>query len=88
MVPVVTNLVENAPALEGWKITAFRPRMGAGTAINFAGQLLNADNVKFTYEVISEGTKLDICLFVPVYIEEMKGALYLLLDGVLGNMML
>ncbi|MEK4438974.1 hypothetical protein [Paenibacillus sp. FSL K6-2862] len=85
MIPVVQGLVDSAPPLEGWKVTAFRPRMETDIQVNFGNYLLKADNVTFDYETIPKGTMLDITLFIPQYSDEMKSAIYILLDGILGE---
>ncbi|WP_059173370.1 hypothetical protein [Bacillus sp. FJAT-27445] len=84
LIPIVLKLINAAPDLEKWKITAFRQRM-EGMEINFNGYKINEDKVFFTYDFISDKKYININIFTENFKTEMKGALYLLLDNCIGE---
>jgi hypothetical protein len=85
--PDVIKLVESAPTLDKWKIIAFRPRK-ANTVLEFNnGITLGVHDIFFSYE-ITDDQKIGVTLYVKGLNEdknEMTGAIFVLLDCVLGE---
>ena len=84
-IPVVESLVGQAPTIPGWKITAFRPRMGDGMSIRYGKYEISADTLTFTSKEVPGESMLDIHVFVEHYEEEMNGALFIILDFLIGE---
>ncbi|WP_059173377.1 hypothetical protein [Bacillus sp. FJAT-27445] len=84
LIPTVLKLINAAPDLEKWKMTAFRQRM-EGMEINFNGYKLNEDHVFFAYDFSSDKKYINRNIFTKNFETEMKGALYLLLDSCIGE---
>lgn len=84
LIPVVLKLVNLAPSIHNWKFTAFRQRE-EDVEINFKGYVISSDTVFFAYELSPDEKQIGIYLFVENYEEEMMGALFLLLDSLLGE---
>ena len=84
--PAVISLVESAPALDQWSITAFRPRRAIPNIVEFRGKRINPIDVQFT--LLVNGATPGIYLFIPDYREgdvDLKQIGYLLLDDTLGE---
>lgn len=84
--PAVLNLVEAAPRLERWKITAFRPRRDPLYEIELRGMKVSPDKVEFA--LLNKGSEIGIYLFIPSYTDrdpDYKQLGYLLLDNALGE---
>ncbi|WML46648.1 hypothetical protein RCG23_13405 [Neobacillus sp. PS3-34] len=84
LIPYVLKLVNIAPKLKNWKITAFRQRM-EGIEINFNGFRISEDTVLFTYDYTADSNFINVNLFLENYEAEMQGTLFLLLDSCLGE---
>jgi hypothetical protein len=84
LIPFVLKLVNTAPNLKLWKITAFRQRM-EGMEISYNGYRLSEDNIFFSYQFTSEKNFIHVQIYVEDYEEDMTGALFLLLDSCLGE---
>lgn len=86
--PSVIQLVEKAPLVSGWKITAFRPRTDIGlfTLMSDGREYYASD---FYFWLQREETNVDLILYVPGLSEENRGQFvevcYLLLDMALGE---
>jgi hypothetical protein len=84
--PAVSALVDSAPRLEHWRITAFRPRRTPPNIVEFRGKRVNSKDVKFT--LLDNGKVAGLHLFIPNFREDdadLKQIGYLLLDDVLGE---
>ena len=83
--PAVIELVNSAPVLDGFKITAFRPRCGDGFQLQVAGQTIT--DQLLTYRLISESDTLGIELFIDCDLDEkLQGMVgFLSLDQRLGE---
>ena len=87
--PAVRRLVEAAPDLPRWKITAFRPRRSDLTDMRLKiGELdLGPEDITFLAE--PEGKKLDLVLYLPDYESTpdhvYEQAAFLFLDLALGE---
>jgi hypothetical protein len=84
--PAVVSLAKQAPELQKFYVTAFRPRRPPVNAIECGGVRVNPDEVKVS--LLSDGKKAGLHLFLPVAVKEdnaRKIIGYLLLDEVLGE---
>jgi len=84
--PIVISLIDKAPNIDKWKISAFRQRIaGDGLAIKFGELSIGYDDMYFRY--IEENGKLGIELNIRHYTEEpmMQNAIYILLDSLIGE---
>ncbi|WP_271068338.1 hypothetical protein [Caulobacter sp. NIBR1757] len=83
--PAVIELVKSAPALDGFKITAFRPRSPDGFRLEVAGQSITDDVL--SYRLLPEGDTLGIELFIDCDLDERGRTLvgFLSLDQRLGE---
>jgi len=81
----VTRTVRAAPPLAGFKVTAFRRRMGPDVALGMFGHELTFDQVR--YESWAEGDRLGVRLYIPVDVDEAErhAMAFLLLDMALGE---
>jgi hypothetical protein len=81
----VIDLVQSAPPLDGFKITAFRPRCGDGLQLEVAGQTIT--DQLLTYRLISEGDLLGLELFIDSDLAEKVRSMvgFLSLDQRLGE---
>ena len=84
--PAVVFLADVAPALDQWRVTAFRPRRTPINIVELEGKCVAPDNVQFS--LLDNGTSAGIYLFIPGL---RKGDIvfkqigYLLLDDALGE---
>jgi len=86
--PVVQQLVAAAPAVRGWKVTAFRPRGRPDAVVERKGVVLDARRIRFASR--REGSKISLTIFVPRELgaapqELLFEATLLLLDRVVGE---
>jgi hypothetical protein len=84
--PAVVSLANAAPALERWRVTAFRPRRPPENEVEFQGKRVSPEDVHFT--LLQNGTSAGLNLFLPGYQENdvaIKTIGYLLLDEALGE---
>lgn len=83
--PAVIELVKSAPQLNGFKITAFRPRYGDGFQLEVAGNKITDDIL--TYRLIAEGNDLNIELFIDCDLDKQQRTMagFLILDQKLGE---
>jgi hypothetical protein len=84
--PAVASLVNAAPTLPRWQVTAFRPRRTPFNAIEFRGKQARPENVQFS--LLDNGKIAGIRLFIPSFREDdadWKQIGYLLLDDALGE---
>lgn len=82
----VSALVDAAPSLERWRVTAFRRRRTPTNAVEFRGKRVNPKDVQFS--LVDNGRIAGVYLFIPGFSDgdlEMKQIGYLLLDDVLGE---
>jgi hypothetical protein len=82
----VAALVNSAPTLDRWQVTAFRPRRNPVNVVEFRGNRVDPKDVQFT--LISNGKMAGVCLFIPGYREadsDIRQIGYLLLDEALGE---
>ena len=89
LIPYVKELVQAAPSLDGWRFTAFRPRMDdyAGFRLNMGGLEIDAGKL-WCYSRVEDG-HFDLIIYHPEYSDEMRDKLvngtYILLDTALGE---
>ena len=86
MVVGVVQLADAAPALERWRITAFRPRRDPISSVEINGNQIGPADVRCS--LLDNGTKAGLYLFIPGYSAEdavWKQIGYLLLDEALGE---
>lgn len=82
----VSALVDSAPPLKLWRITAFRPRRTPPNVVEFRGKRVNPKDVQFT--LLDNGKVAGLYLFIPGFREDdddLKQIGYLMLDDVLGE---
>lgn len=82
----VTSLVNCAPKLDRWRVTAFRPRHTPPNVLEFRGRRVDPKDVQFT--LLDDGKNAGISLFIPDFREgdgDWRQIGYLLLDDVLGE---
>ena len=83
----VEKLCGSAPAIPGWKITAFRPRMSLDSLLKFEGR--EFDPAEIWFHPMSEDGAFDLILYVPSFSEDERSAIvngcYVLLDMALGE---
>ena len=89
LIPFVQEVVDSAPAIEGWKIIAFRPRMDdyAGFTLNFGEQVFDPKEL-WCWSRVQEGN-FDLVIYHSNYSDENRDLLvngtYVLLDMALGE---
>ncbi|QGQ44494.1 hypothetical protein [Metabacillus sediminilitoris] len=83
--PDVINLVEAAPKLDHFIITAFRQR-GKEFTIQYNEVELDPADIFFSYEAYS-GDQIDIVLYIKGYTDnqDLDGAVFILLDTLIGE---
>lgn len=83
--PAVIDLVNSAPALDGYKITAFRPRCADGFQLNVSG--LKITDHMLTYRLIQESESINIELFIDCDLDQKTRTIvgFLSLDQRLGE---
>lgn len=84
--PAVIKLVEQAPSLDTWKVTAFRQRSGP-INLQMGNITLSGDTVFFGWEPTKDGL-LNVTVYIPGFQEgdaQMINAVYILLDSLLGE---
>lgn len=89
LIPFVQDVVDSAPAIEGWKIIAFRPRMDDYASFNltFGGRVFDPQKVWCWSRV--EGRNFDLIIYHADYSDDIRNLLvngtYVLLDMALGE---
>jgi hypothetical protein len=84
--PAVKSLVDAAPELKRWNVTAFRPRRPVGNIIELGSHSIDPDGVE--YSLLRGRNELGLYLFIPGYSESIPdvGQIgYLFLDEALGE---
>ena len=84
--PAVVSLVNAAPAIKRWRVTAFRPRRTPADVVEFRSKRVYPKDVQFS--LLDNGKIAGIYLFIPGYREDdadLKQIGYLLLDQVIGE---
>ncbi|MBI4272412.1 hypothetical protein HY621_00995 [Candidatus Uhrbacteria bacterium] len=85
--PFVERLAAQAPPLEKWKITKFRPRRPlSDTVIDFKGKTFSPDDIFF--KLHNKGGKVGIRLFIKRYNEDkdvFDEIVFIFLDAALGE---
>ncbi|WP_330745916.1 hypothetical protein [Chryseobacterium sp. CP-77] len=84
--PNVRKLIKLSPNLENWKFNAFRQRMpNDNYVINYDGYTIGYDDIYYRYS--TSNNELGIELNIRNYDEsgKMQNAIYILLDGLLGE---
>jgi hypothetical protein len=84
--PAVASLVDAAPALDRWQVTAFRPRRTPSNVVEFRGKRVYLRDVQFS--LLDNGKMAGIYVFIPGFQEgdaDLKQIGYLLLDETLGE---
>jgi len=82
----VISLVDAAPKLDRWRVTAFRPRRTPLNRVEFRGKRVDPKDVQFS--LLDNGNTAGIHLFIPAFQEgdaDWKQLGYLLLDDTLGE---
>ena len=89
LIPFVQDLVDSAPAIEGWKIIAFRPRMDdyARFTLNFGDQTFDPKKL-WCWSRVEDGS-FDLVVYHANYSDDVRNLLvngtYVLLDMALGE---
>ncbi len=89
LIPFVEELVQSAPDLEGWKVTAYRPRMDdySRFALNYGDRDFDPKEL-WCYSRVEDGY-FDLIIYHPDYSNEDRDLLvsgtYILLDLALGE---
>lgn len=87
MVPHVMRIVEAAPEIPGWKVHAFRQRVGVPTTLEMNGMAFDPHKIFFTSLV--EGDKVDLVFYVDglnaLNREPWIGAIFIYLDSLVGE---
>ncbi len=84
--PAVVSLVNAAPSLANWQVSAFRPRRTPLNTIEFRDKAADPQQVKFS--LLDNGQTAGVRLFIPGFQEgdtDWKQIGYLLLDDALGE---
>jgi hypothetical protein len=84
--PAVVSLVNAAPHLARWQVTAFRPRCAILHHVIFGGKRVELKDIQFS--LLDNEKTAGIYLFIPGFRdgdEDLKQIGYLLLDGTLGE---
>jgi hypothetical protein len=84
--PTVASLVDVAPTLARWQVTAFRPRRTPCNVVELQGKRVDPRDVQFS--LLDNGKIAGIYLFIPGFQEgdvDVKQIGYLLLDETLGE---
>jgi hypothetical protein len=84
--PAGSSLVAAAPALQRWRITAFRPRRTPLNSVQLGDVRVEPDDVEFS--LLTNGTAIGLRLFLPGFTEgnvTLKQIGYLMLDEALGE---
>ncbi|HZQ23322.1 MAG TPA: hypothetical protein VFA89_11030 [Terriglobales bacterium] len=84
--PVVASLVDAAPHMDRWQVTAFRPRRAVPNIVQFRDKRVDPKDVQFS--LMDNGKMAGIYLFIPGFRQEdsdFKQIGYLLLDETLGE---
>lgn len=84
--PAVIEMVKSAPALPGFKITAFRPRWPQdGLQLQVAGQTITDESL--SYRMVADGDLLGLELFIDCDLDQQARAMagFLSLDQRLGE---
>ncbi len=84
--PAVIELVKRSPKIDKWKFVAFRKRIeGDNFSIQYGDYNITYDDIFFRYSTSNDqlGIELNIRNFDESL--EMKNAIYILLDGLLGE---
>ena len=84
--PIVQNLIDKSPKLKNWKFNAFRQRIpGDEFEIKYDTYKIGYDDIFYRYSL--ENNELGIELNIRNFDNsgEMKNAIYILLDGLLGE---
>ena len=90
LIPFVQELVNSAPALDGWKIIAFRPRQPdySDFTLEFAGRNVDPKTLWCRSQV--EDGNFDLIVYHPNYSEDDRSPIvastYILLDMALGEL--
>lgn len=89
LIPFVRELVDSAPAVDGWIIIAFRPRMDdyATFTLNFGERKFDPKEI-WCWSRVEDG-RFDLVIYHPDYSDETRDLLvngtYILLDMALGE---
>lgn len=87
----IEELVQAAPAIPGWKFTAFKPALGAGSSIEMDGINFGSDNTWFyANEVAEYPDEIDITIvhenFSAATKDTVTNGVYIQLDNMLGEL--
>lgn len=85
--PAVEALTASAPAIPGWKVIAFRPRIGTGFAIRFDDYELDPED--FWFRAVPDGDLLGLEIYLPgiggEHHDTALSASFIMLDSALGE---
>lgn len=82
----VNKMISKSPKLKNWQFNSFRQRIsGDELTINYGDYKIGYDDIYFTYS--TDNDELGIELFTRNFEDsgEMKNAIYILLDGLIGE---
>ena len=83
----MTSLVNAAPSLQRWRLTAFRPRREPIYEVELRGKKVSPEDVQFS--PFHNGETIGLYLFIPGFVEgdfDLVEIAYLLLDDALGEL--
>lgn len=87
--PAVTRLAAAAPDIPGWRVTAFKPRIGGATQLSINGQTIGPDSVTYASENDALRGKINVEIVLPWLDDLNEDArmqiVFLLLDNLLGE---
>lgn len=83
--PIVMDLVDRAPKLDKWHIVAFRQPHKGITQITYDNLTLNFDDVFFRFGKDNGQIALELCIRGFYESPEWAGAIFILLDNILGE---
>jgi hypothetical protein len=87
LIDSVKALVGSAPELKGWKVTAFRPRVGTDIKLNLGGLEIDNSDIYFSF-LESTNNRLPLQFYIKDYQENDKrymAAIFRFLDFALGE---
>ena len=90
LIPAVSSFVEAAPKIEGWRVTAFRPRLDqyGEMELTFSGQLISPKTIWF--RPLTEEGEFDVIFYHFDFNEDDSASLingtYILLDMAVGEL--
>lgn len=83
----IEEIIDRAPAIDGWKFTAFRQRIGPGFAMRMKGYVFDPE--KMFFEAYQDGLELDLVVYSEGVLGVEEDELFhfgiVLMDNLLGE---